>query len=135
MAEFIKRFLVVTLVPDGILDLYFYNNECVAFQFSVLQQSTLHWFMYFAKDEYTKCGIWFHGILLALHRGQRLLQKNDYQNFFVKVHQIKSKRNAGLEACQPNDMELMSQIFPIRWSQPIPADVANLSLWKKSKQQ
>jgi hypothetical protein len=139
VSEFIKRFLVVSLVPDGIFDLYYSqeSNELVAFQFSVLQETALHWFMYFCKNDYVKCGIWFHGILLALHRGQHVLRSlpDNCQNFFVncQVHQTESKQNAGLEACQPSDTGTMSQIFPFSWSRTIPVGAACLQIWTKDQ--
>jgi hypothetical protein len=137
VSEFIKRLLVVTLVPDGIFDLYYDDaQQLVAFQFSIRQRAVLHWFMYFCKDDFSKSGIWFHGILLAIYRGQTLAE-NASCDFFVncQVHQTDSKQNAGLEVSEHSDSDLLSKLYPFTWTIAMPEEVARLSLWSESRQQ
>ena len=133
LAEFIKRFLVVTLLPDGILDLYFSGHNLVAFQFSMRQgpPSVLHWFMYFCKDDYTRCGIWFHGIRLAIRRAHALTAETGGDAVWVngQVHQTASKQNAGLVAADHTNSDLLSRLYPLTWSREIPREVAELKLW------
>lgn len=130
-AEFIKRFLVVTLMPDGLLDLYYDKNRLVAFQFSMRQgPSLLHWFMYFCRDDYTQCGIWFHGIRLALRRGQALVAETGKAVWVNgQVHQDASKLNAGLEPGDHTNTDLMSQLYPFTSSTAIDKAVVELKLW------
>lgn len=127
LEEFIKRFLVVSIMPDGILDCYYYHqdNKLVALQLSILQDNMLHWFMYFSID--TTCGIWFHGILLSFLRALQT-EGVDYVN--GQVHQTESKVNAGFVACNLDDSELLSRLYPSRaTTRPMPASMREVSLW------
>ena len=66
--EFIKRFLVMTMTTNAVLDLYYKDgNELCSVQLSVKQGNVLHWFMYFSTE--SRAGIWYHGILNAMIRG------------------------------------------------------------------
>jgi hypothetical protein len=144
LTEFLKRFLVVSLVPDGVVDLYYNAKLVVAFQFSIQQQSVWHWFMYFCKNDYTKAGIWFHGALLSIVRCQMIcneaaattVSKNGdtatQQDFFVnaQVHQDESKRFAGFENASYADSVMQTYLYPFAWSTTISEKVAQASLWR-----
>jgi hypothetical protein len=131
--EFIKRFLVITLVPDGLLDLYYNpHNKLVSLQFSVLQGSVWHWFMYFCLEEASKTGIWWHGALLAITRGHH--HGNTIQWINAQIHQTDSKRNAGFKlACYQEDLEILSHIYPASYrssfTRPIPQEIQTVRLW------
>jgi len=135
VGEFVKRFLVVSLMPDGIFDLYFdddNNQQLVAFQFSMLQSppSVLHWFMYFCKDSYTDKGLWFHGIRLALERGKALAKETEgVVCVNAQCHQTSSKQNAGFKPAEHTNIDLLSELYPFSWSTTIPQDVAKLQIW------
>lgn len=163
VAEFVKRFLVVVLVPDGIFDLYYTTNdnhpnnmnELVAFSFSIRQQTVLHSFMYFCKDDHAKSGIWFHNIRLSLSRSMELAKlsrqkganDNDTKNSITKdgcsdecefflnaqVHQTSSKQNAGLIVAGHDDEQLLSKLYPFTRTLAIPESVANMTLWNDCK--
>lgn len=121
--EFIKRFLVVTLLPDGVLDIYMNDqNAVVAFTFCILQRSVLQNFMYFCVSEHSKSAIWYHAKLLALCRGQRLqVSVND------QVHQTLSKRQAGLNSREA-DQDL-SRLYPFQSTVSVPLRAAKLRVW------
>ena len=130
--EFIKRFLVVALMPDGLFDLYYENRELVAFQFSMRQgPAVLHWFMYFCRTRCAQQGIWFHGIRLAMKRGQMIAAEPGNDNCFInaQVHQTQSKQNAGLETADHTNESLLSQLYPFSFSTAIPREVAQVKLW------
>lgn len=126
--EFVKRFLVVTLLPDGILDLY-YDSEgnIVNFQFSVLQGNVLHWFMYFSTSESCKNGIWWHGALLALVRGFRTPSVR-YVN--AQCHQSQSKLHAGYRGTTDNLQ--LDRLYPFQFSRYIPDAITNARIWISS---
>lgn len=128
--EFVKRFLVVTVVPDGLLD-YYYNNdtrELVAVQLSIQQGAVLHWFMYFCNPNQAKSGVWFHGIMLALQRGV-VDPTVCYVN--AQVHQNESKQNAGLVAAPHTDNDLLAKLYPWSFTRLIPGSTRQLELWKR----
>jgi hypothetical protein len=143
LQEFIQRALIVTVVPDGILDLYYYhdhnhNNALVSFQFSVCQgrqqQKVWHWFMYFCRNDYCKAGIWWHGALLAIERGRQL--KLNYTN--AQTHQSESKLHAGYSLAAHNnnnnnggagDADILSQLHPLAFTTRIPRQAINVRLW------
>jgi hypothetical protein len=125
--DFIKRALVVTVVPDGILDLYYNSQQqLVCFQFSILQGNVWHWFMYFCRDNASQAGIWWHGALLAIQRGH-ILDGVDWVN--AQMHQKDSKLHAGYLAAFPTDTEILAQIFPWVWTRPIPENAIHMRLW------
>jgi len=124
--EFIKRFLVITVVPDGLLDLFYQDDKLVAIQMSIQQNNVLHWFMYFSKDSVTKSGIWFNGILLAMMRGLKL--QLDYVN--GQGHHTDSKIFAGFLPAEHADDELLSELFPWSFSQAMTESATQTSLWK-----
>lgn len=125
--EFIKRFLVVTMTTDAILDLYYDEHDtlcCV--QLSVLQGESLHWFMYFCTTSNSRCGIWYHGILNAMVRGLEIPSVR-YVN--AQVHQSESKQRAGLMACEHTDNDKMQKLFPFGFTKEIPSAALETSLW------
>lgn len=233
LEDFIKRVLVVTLVPDGILDLYYMDiptvntssnegtaantthcvtqrtaavvfdesiptltttttttttavtasaaaanaianvdpshNEndsvegtpqgttddpkrLVCFQFSILQGNVLHWFMYFCRTEATRAGIWWHGALLAIHRGHFLSRHDDQDTQYwvnAQTHQRDSKLHAGYESANPthngveshstannitNGIQVLEKIYP--WgvtARQIPCELLEARLWDEDK--
>lgn len=128
--EFIKRFLVVTLVPDGILDLYYQRigttKTLVALQLTIQQGPVLHWFMYFAKETASKSGIWFHGSLLAILRASNI-PSVAYVN--AQCHQTETKLHAGFTAAEHTDVTLLSELYPWKWTTSIDESRVNLPLW------
>jgi len=137
VGEFIKRFLVIALMPDGIFDLYYADDSqqhLVAFQFSMRQgPSVLHWFMYFCKDAYTQKGtIWFHGISLAMKRGEAIATEVPNRVCLVNghVHQTVSKQNAGLEQADHTSTVLLAQLYPFSFAWAIQPEVAMLKHWQ-----
>jgi hypothetical protein len=132
--EFVKRFLVVTLVPDGILDLYYQSNgtekKLVGFQLTIQQGVVLHWFMYFAKDSVSRSGIWFHGTLLAILRASNM-PNVDYVN--AQIHQTESKQHAGFTKIDHDDTDLLSEIYPWAWTRKISPSIIDLPLWNEQQ--
>lgn len=127
LEEFIKRALVVTVVPDGILDLYRDpSGDLCSFQFSILTGSVLHWFMYFCKGSASRTGIWWHGALLAIQRG-RICPTIQYVN--AQVHQTESKLHAGFVKGFSSEISVMEQIYPWAFTRKIPDQVRSLRLW------
>lgn len=136
VGEFIKRFLVVALMPDGIFDLYYDDDsqQLVAFQFSLKQgRSVLHWFMYFCRDAYTQKAIWFHGISLALKRGEAIAAEVPNRACLVncQVHQTESKLHAGLEPADHTNTLMLSQLYPFSFARTIRPDVVMLKQWQE----
>jgi hypothetical protein len=140
--EFLERFLVVTVVPNGILDYYYTsttnsttngssgeNKELVAFQLSVQQGRVWHWFMYFSKTSATKSGIWFHGIGTNMERARRLPH---VEYCHGHVHQTKSKQNAGFSTtAELTDCEvLLSKLYPMSFTRHPPKQILEVSLWQ-----
>ena len=157
--EFLKRFLVVTVVPDGILDFYYVKptfsspNDVVngagqrlrrhhgqqsqpeeilcCAQLSVQQGRVLHWFMYFALDSVTRSGIWFHGIGTAIERARRITNV-EYCN--GQTHQTQSKRNAGFDVAQHTDQGVLSQLYPWSFTCTPPKERVDVTLWPSPQQ-
>jgi hypothetical protein len=155
LTDFIKRALVVTVVPDGILDLYYTatttsggGGELVAAQFSILQGTVWHWFMYFCRSDHAQAGIWWHGALLAIQRGHVLnnsIQDEDEgsssssssssnnNSYWVnaQVHQKDSKLHAGYSAAHHTQSNILSQVYPQGWimTRRIPESVLRVRLW------
>mmetsp|Transcript_28318 Transcript_28318/g.65896 ORF Transcript_28318/g.65896 Transcript_28318/m.65896 type:complete len:337 (-) Transcript_28318:494-1504(-) len=131
LEEFIKRFLVMTVVPDAILDVYYEdssNNKPIAVQMSILQGNILHWFMYFAADSATKSGIWFQGILLSMARGH-LMPNVKYVN--GQTHHEESKRHAGFLEAESTESNLLFELYP--WdssTERISNDVLQFAGWE-----
>ena len=135
VVEFVKRFLVITVVPDGVLDCYYSSSQdehnhdhrqLVAVQLSVQQGSVWHWFMYFAYDSVCKSGIWFHGVGINWMRAQ------DHPNIHYcngQVHQTTSKQHAGFLLASPSDMTLLHQLYPWSWTVPPLPDLLQISFW------
>ena len=191
LEDFIKRVLVVTLVPDGILDLYYMKipdastrlsestddthredgppqatandnpsaKQLVCFQFSILQGNVWHWFMYFCRTEATRSGLWWHGALLAIHRGHLLSRldstgshahDDDETDIWywvnAQTHQRDSKLHAGYQAANPpqntdenhtpnnncvGDIKILEKIYP--WgvtARQIPSELLEVRLWE-----
>jgi len=167
MEDFLKRLLVVTVVPDGILDLYYMpveesipeNDEpttpppqqqlqLVSLQFSVWQGSVWHWFMYFCRTDAAKTGIWWHGALLAIHRGHAAAaaagvnppnnNEEDSEDdtgkihwINAQIHQCDSKVHAGYDSVSPHaNQHMVHQLYP--WgvsSRRIPPHLFHVRLW------
>ena len=143
LQDFIQRALVVSVVPGGILDFYFSddnnsndNHQLVSFQFSICQGRVWHWFMYFCRDDHQKSGIWWHGALLAIHRGHANTTQIDYVN--AQQHQTESKVHAGYStahqeqhACANNNRETisLSELYPMEFTRTIPQEAIDVRLW------
>jgi len=138
--EFIKRALVITLVPDGILDLYYWTpgdsddqkEELCCFQFSILTGKVWHWFMYFCQDSTSRAGIWWHGALLALHRSHACLS-HPIRYVNAQVHQTESKQHAGYVPAHPDTHEdLLEQIYPWSFGTRVPEQVRQVCIWDRN---
>jgi hypothetical protein len=143
--EFLKRFLVVSIVPNAVLDRYYYKpsraiagddggvETLCSVQFSLQQGRVFHWFMYFSLNHVTLSGIWFHGIGTAMERAKRI-PSVDFCN--GQVHKAQSKQNAGfLDVAEWTEHDKLSQLYP--WSfttTPAKADV-HVGLWRSTQQQ
>jgi hypothetical protein len=122
--EFIKRFLVVSVVPDGVLDL-FYNPDDVlmGFQMGIRQGKVYHWFMYFCRDEGRQSGTWFMGVWMSFLRAMSLRRDNGGVAYICGLtHHLDSKRNAGFEIANCTDSDLLSILFPWQSTDVIPDD-------------
>lgn len=125
--EFIKRFLVVSLFTDAVLDLYYdENNDLCSVQLSVMQEKTIHWFMYFCLSSRAKCGIWYHGILQAMVRGLTI-PSIEYVN--AQVHQTDSKRGAGMQVCDHIDCDMLRNLYPFEFTKEMPLSALETRLW------
>ena len=124
VGEFLKRFLVMVMTTNAILDLYYdQENTLCSVQLSVPQSGVLHWFMYFSVN--TRSGIWYHGILNALVRGM----KTDSIRFVSgQNHQTASKQGAGLIPVDLND-PVMSSLYPVAFTRELPRDYRSTGLW------
>ena len=150
--EFLKRFLVVTVIPDGVFDFYYVKptssslqNDAVnggdqlpqaeeilcCVQLSVQQGRALHWFMYFSLDSVTRSGIWFHGIGTAIERARRI-PNVEYCN--GQTHQTQSKRNAGFDVAEHTDQGVLSQLYPWSFTSTPPIDCVDVTLWPSPQQ-
>ena len=123
--EFVKRFLVVSVVPDGILDLFYKDDELVAFQMGTRQGAVYDWFMYFSRDAARQYGIWFYGILLSIVRAKTL---PGVQWFNALTHLMDSKQMAGLQAVTYEDDEMMDTLFPWASTERMPDKALSISL-------
>ena len=123
---FIKRFLVVSVVPDGILDL-FYNadGELIAFQMGTRQGAVYNWFVYFCQDDARQYGIWFYGILLSMARAKSL---PGVQWFNALYHLLDSKQMAGLQVVSHENDEMMDTLFPWLSTERMPDKALTISL-------
>lgn len=125
--EFIKRFLVVTLFTDAVLDLYYdERNALCCVQLSVVQGRTIHWFMYFCRTSTSRCGMWYHGILNAMRRG---LEIPSVQYVNAQVHQSDSKQRAGLAACEHTNDKVMRNLYPLGLTTEMPSFVLQTEVW------
>ena len=132
VAEFIKRFLVMSLCTNGILDRYYDQNasqnddggDLVCIQLSVQQDDVLHWFMYFSSD--SRSGIWYHGILNSMVRG---LQTPGVRYVNAQNHQTESKTSAGLRQSDCHDDDIMSDLYPWTFLQDLPEESIETKLW------
>lgn len=96
------------------------------------QGSVLHWFMYFAKDSFSKNGIWFHGSLLAIVRGSNILPNITYVN--AQVHQTDTKVHAGFEIAEYTNTDLLSYLYPRRMTVQVDEKIIKLSTWRHGVQ-
>lgn len=130
--EFIKRVLVILVVPDGILDLYYEPSQPhkpIAVQMSILQGDVYHWFMYFSADSATKSGIWFQGILLAMTRGV-VMPNVRFVN--AQCHHADSKRNAGFLPAMPDETNLLKELYPWAYTQQFPPNIVAYAGWENN---
>ena len=133
--DFIKRFLVVTVVPDGVLDLYYRKStttqqeELVCVQFSILQGNVWHWFMYFCKEGASQAGIWWHGARLAIQRGH-LLNEVEWVN--AQMHQLDSKLHAGYVTAHHSEHEILSKLYPLSLTRRIGGEALSVRLWDRA---
>jgi hypothetical protein len=150
LEDFIKRALVVTVVPDGILDLYYTTTTSggellVGVQFSILQGTVWHWFMYFCRSDCSQAGIWWHGALLAIQRGHLLKSVQDHEvssfssnHYWVnaQVHQKDSKLHAGYSAADHTQAPILSQVYPQGWALTrwIPESAMQVRLWEQQQE-
>lgn len=116
--EFIKRFLIVSVVPDGVLDLFYKTNDgaspddapqLVAFQMGIRIASVYYAFMYFSRDEARDYGIWYCGHLMALSRAKSMEGVNCMN---VLTHNLDTKRRAGFNVVSYQDEARMDELFP-----------------------
>lgn len=125
--EFLKRFLVVTMTTDAVLDLYYdENNVLCCVQLSVMQNESLHWFMYFCQDLRSRCGIWYHGILNSMLRG---LHIPSIQYVNAQTHRTESKQMAGLLACEHTNGQLLRNLYPFGFTKATPPFALQTTLW------
>lgn len=123
--EFLKRYLVMTLATDAVLDLYYDANEkLVSVQLSLQQGEVHHWFMYFSRDH--DSGIWFHGILNAIVRGRR---NPNVRYVNAQNHQTQSKKNAGYMEASHDEGGVISNLYPFAMTMDIPLAVLDTGLW------
>ena len=101
--DFVKRFLVLALIPDAVLDLYWRSDRLVGLQLSIGQGEVWHWFLHFATE--TRSGIWFHGVDLAYRRA------TSYVN--GQPHCDESKTLAGMHGTK--DTALLQVLYPWSW--------------------
>lgn len=139
LEEFVKRFLIVFMVPHAFLDRYMdaQTGKVVAIGLFVQTGSTtVTNFVYFCKATHSRCGIWQYHHLRGLYRAMRACSSasslssgsnmpagddtdNDdcdcnqlrYINF--QVHQDYAKQLAGCQRAECTDVELMNQLYPI----------------------
>jgi len=131
MEEFIKRFLVVTMTTDAVLDLYYnQDNVLCCVQLSVLNGQTLHWFMYFSLTSTCRCGIWYHGILNTMIRG---LQIPSARCVNAQIHQTASKQSAGLVACEHTNDDVLRELYPFAFTKEMPTSALQTSLWSSGE--
>eukprot|EP00977_Amphora_coffeiformis_P013632 scaffold3608_cov183-Amphora_coffeaeformis.AAC.19 len=126
MEEFIKRFLVVSVVPDCVLDL-FYNQdqELVAVSLDVRTGPVYYAFLYFARNEARRSGIWFYSNLHSLVRARSLAGVTIVN---AVTHHMETKRNAGFQVAPYDDTERMDALFPWSPTERIPDKALVISL-------
>jgi hypothetical protein len=125
--EFIKRFLVVIMVPKALLDFYYdENNKLSSVHLTVQQGNVLHGFLYFSSSHVTRSGIWFHGILTNLVRGTRSPSIR-YVN--GHVHQTESKRFAGLVPAEPTGSAMLQELYPFCFMERPSTAALSVELW------
>jgi hypothetical protein len=125
--DFVKRFLVMTVVPDGVLDLFYQDDRLMAVQMGVLQGATYHWFMYFSHDQARQSGIWFYGTLLSIKRA-KLLEGQGAVYVNAHIHHAQTKQNAGYDVASCEDYTLLDQLYPWAWARSLPEDALCVSL-------
>mmetsp|Transcript_21197 Transcript_21197/g.59008 ORF Transcript_21197/g.59008 Transcript_21197/m.59008 type:complete len:465 (-) Transcript_21197:102-1496(-) len=110
---FVERFLVVFMTPFAVLDLYYVDGDprqLVCFQLSYRQGKAWYWFMYFCRSDFTRCGIWFHGVRTAIERG-KAMPSIHYVNGLRG--NVQSKRNAGLDICEPTALSFLRKVHGV----------------------
>jgi hypothetical protein len=125
--DFIKRFLVMVVVPDGVLDLFYQDDTLVAVQMGVLQGNTYHWFMYFSREEARQCGIWFYGTLLSIQRA-KLLEGQGVTYVNAHIHHVQSKRNAGYDVASYENSALLDDLYPWAFARRLTQEALSVSL-------
>ena len=126
LEEFIKRFLIVSVVPDCVLDL-FYNNqqELVAVSVDVRTGPVYYAFLYFARDAARRSGIWYYSNLHSMVRA-RSLPGVRYVN--ALTHHIDAKRNAGYQVSSYDDTTTMEMLFPWSRTERVPDHALKISV-------
>jgi hypothetical protein len=146
--EFLKRFLVVSIVPNAVLDRYYSKpsrsiagddddgggvETLCSVQLSLQQGRVFHWFMYFSLNHVTLSGIWFHGIGTAMERARRI-PSVDFCN--GQVHKAQSKKNAGLlDVAEWTEHDKLSQLYPWSFTTTPAKGNVHVNLWRSTQQQ
>jgi hypothetical protein len=141
LGEFIKRFLVMFLVPHAYLDRYYNQQKCCALGMFVVCDNVLLNSMYFCLDDACQCGIWqYHsvrGLLRAVTAFYGDIDDDDeivvdscrsieYINYFQ--HQDCAKRLVGARPARETNSELMRVLFPFRFYREPPSSIIALQI-------
>jgi hypothetical protein len=127
--EFLKRFLVVTVLPKSIMDYYYDAQVLCAVSMSIQQSKVFHPMMYFSLNSATKSGIWFHATGTAIERAKQI---PGIEFVCAGVHQTQTKRNAGFEAVEHTENTILSDLYPYSFAVSPPTEVLTVSLWQRS---
>ena len=125
IAEFIKRFLVVSVVPDCVLDLFYKDETLIAVSVDIRTGPVYYAFLYFARDDARRSGIWFYCNLLALVRAKSLPGVELVNGL---THHMDSKRNAGFQVASYDNDDRMDALFPWASTERIPDEALVISL-------
>lgn len=131
LKEFITRLVVMTVVTDGILDLYYDGGDSskpIAIQLSVLQGNTLHWLAYFSSELATTKGVWYQGILLSMTRGV-LMPSVHFVN--GQCHDELTKRQAGFLVAEHTEHARLLELYPWASTERIPEKMVRFAGWEQ----
>lgn len=123
--EFLKRFLVLFLVPHAYLDRYYdpVGRQCGVYLF-VACTDVLSSFTYFC--DIPNQGIWQYNHIRALTRGVLGYPKIKYVNYHV--HQSFAKRLAGAQGVDYTDTEQLQNLYPFQFFREPPQEVIKVQL-------